>query len=117
MNGQPVDTVWDDILPVQARTQERIGYPTQKPLALLERIVKASSNVNDIILDAFCGCGKAIVAAQNLGRQWIGIGTSPTACQVMAKRLRDVCNLSQNDTQWRNGNGFILRDFLALRLN
>jgi DNA modification methylase len=110
MKGQPVDTIWDDILPVQAQADERVGYPTQKPLALLERIVKASSNENDIVLDAFCGCGTAIVAAQNLGRQWIGIDVSPTACCVMAKRLRDVCGLEDDQKSWQSGRGFILRD-------
>ena len=90
--------------------KESLGYPTQKPLGLLERIIKASSNPNDIILDAFCGCGTALVAAQNLERQWIGIDISPTACRVMAKRLRDVCRLREDDTYWRNGKGFVVRD-------
>jgi site-specific DNA-methyltransferase (adenine-specific) len=67
--GRPIDTVWSDIPPVNSQAAERLGYPTQKPLALLERIVKASSNENDIVLDAFCGCGTALVAAQNLKRQ------------------------------------------------
>ena len=69
MQGQPIDTVWEDIPPVQAQAEERLGYPTQKPLALLERIIKASSNENDIVLDAFCGCGTALVVAQKLKRQ------------------------------------------------
>jgi len=87
-----------------------MGYPTQKPLALLERIINASSNENDIVLDAFCGCGTALVAAQNLGRQWIGIDISPTACRVMAKRLRDVCQIREDETLWRSGRGFVVRD-------
>ena len=70
----------------------------------------ASSNPNDIVLDAFCGCGTALVAAQNLGRQWIGIDISPTACRVMAKRLRDVCHLPENEKQWIAGKGFVVRD-------
>ena len=110
MKGMPVDTIWEDILPVQAQAAERLGYPTQKPLALLERIVKASSNPNDIVLDAFCGCGTALVAAENLGRQWIGIDMSPTACRVMAKRLRDVCKLREDEALWRAGRGFVVRD-------
>ena len=89
---------------------ERLGYPTQKPLPLLERIIKASSNENDIVLDAFCGCGTALVAAQQLGRQWIGIDISPTACRVMAKRLRDVCRLPEDEKLWRVGRGFVVRD-------
>ena len=82
--GRPIDTVWTDIPPINSQAQERLGYPTQKPLALLDRIIKASSIENEIVLDAFCGCGTALVAAENLGRQWIGIDISPTACRVMA---------------------------------
>ncbi|MFN0133338.1 MAG: site-specific DNA-methyltransferase [Phycisphaerales bacterium] len=69
MEGTQLQSVWIDIPPISAQAQERLGYPTQKPLALLDRIIKASSNPNDIVLDAFCGCGTALVAAQNLGRQ------------------------------------------------
>ena len=108
--GRPIDTVWTDIPPINSQAQERLGYPTQKPLALLERIVMASSNKNDIVLDAFCGCGTALVAAENLGRQWIGIDISPTACRVMAKRLRDVCHIKENETLWRARHGFVVRD-------
>jgi len=108
--GIPVDSIWSDIPPIQSQSEERLGYPTQKPLALLDRIVKASSNENDIVLDAFCGCGTALVAAENLGRQWIGIDVSPTACRVMAKRLRDVCKMKEDEKLWRIGRGFIVRD-------
>ena len=108
--GRPIDTVWVDIPPINSQAQERLGYPTQKPLALLERIIKASSNENDIVLDAFCGCGTALVAAENLGRQWIGIDVSPTACRVMAKRLRDVCHVKEDEKLWRIGRGFVVRD-------
>ncbi len=110
MPGIPLQDVWDDIAPVNSQADERLGYPTQKPLALLERIIKSSSNKNDIILDAFCGCGTALVAAQNLDRQWIGIDISPTACRVMAKRMRDVCKLREDETLWRSGRGFVVRD-------
>jgi DNA modification methylase len=113
MPGLPVQSVWDDIRSLGglgAKASERLGYPTQKPLALLERILNLSSNPNDIVLDAFCGCGTALVAAQNLGRQWIGIDVSPTACRVMAKRLRDVCKLPENEHLWRAGRGFVVRD-------
>jgi hypothetical protein len=99
--GRPIDSVWTDIPPINSQAKERLGYPTQKPLALLDRIIRASSNENDIVLDAFCGCGTALVAAQNLKRQWIGIDISPTACRVMAKRLRDVCGLPENETLWK----------------
>jgi len=108
--GLPVGSVWDDIPPINSQAKESLGYPTQKPLPLLERIIKSSSNENDIVLDAFCGCGTAIVAAQNLDRQWIGIDQSPTACRVMAKRLRDVCKLPEDEKLWEIGRGFIVRD-------
>jgi len=110
--GVPLQTVWNDIRPLHNLSRERLGYPTQKPLPLLERIIQASSNPNDIILDAFCGCGTALVAAQNLGRQWIGIDVSPTACRVMAKRLRDVCGMKESDPLWRahNTSAFVVRD-------
>ncbi|MFM9957662.1 MAG: DNA methyltransferase [Phycisphaerales bacterium] len=110
LGGMAMGTVWTDIPPISANAAERLGYPTQKPLTLLERIIKASSNPNDIVLDAFCGCGTALVAAQNLGRQWIGIDISPTACRVMAKRLRDVCYLPTSESLWRAGRGFVLRE-------
>jgi len=102
--------VWDDISPINSQAKESLGYPTQKPLPLLERIINTSSNENDIVLDAFCGCGTALVAAQNLSRQWIGIDMSPTACRVMAKRLRDVCKLPEDEKLWRIGRGFVVRD-------
>ncbi|HEY8668557.1 MAG TPA: site-specific DNA-methyltransferase, partial [Tepidisphaeraceae bacterium] len=101
MPGVPLQSMWTDIRPLHNLAAERLGYPTQKPLALLERIISASSNPNDIVLDAFCGCGTALVAAQNLGRQWVGIDISPTACRVMAKRLRDVCGMKEGEPLWR----------------
>jgi len=110
MKGVPLQDCWDDIPPVNSQADESLGYPTQKPLPLLERIIKSSSNPNDTVLDAFCGCGTALVAAQNLGRQWIGIDISPTACRVMAKRLRDVCGLKEDENLWRMGRGFVVRD-------
>ncbi len=108
--GVPLGSVWDDILPLHGSAPERLGYPTQKPLKLLERILEISSNEGDIVLDAFCGCGTALVAAQNLKRQWIGIDISPTACRVMAKRLRDVCGLRESEKAWQAGRGFVVRD-------
>jgi site-specific DNA-methyltransferase (adenine-specific) len=109
-HGERIQNLWHDIPPINSQAAERLGYPTQKPLALLERIVQASSNENDIVLDAFCGCGTALVAAQKLKRQWIGIDISPTACRVMAKRLRDVCGLKEGEALWKVGRGFIVRD-------
>jgi DNA modification methylase len=108
--GVALGSVWDDINPIGGSDSEKLGYPTQKPLKLLERIIQMSSRPNDIILDAFCGCGTALVAAENLSRQWIGIDISPTACRVMAKRLRDVCHLREDEALWRAGRGFVVRD-------
>lgn len=108
--GVPLGSVWDDIGPVQGVAEERVGFPTQKPLKLLERIIEISSEKGDVILDAFCGCGTALVAAQNSGRQWIGIDVSPTACRVMAKRLRDCTGLTESERLWLIGRGFIVRD-------
>lgn len=88
--GVPLQTLWDDIPALESFSSERLGYPTQKPLALLERIMTLASNKNDIVLDPFCGCGTTLVAAQKLGRKWIGIDVSRTACKLMAKRLRTM---------------------------
>ena len=87
LDGRPATSVWADIPAIGAHATERLGYPTQKPLALLERIVKASSDEGDIVLDAFCGCGTTLEAAAKYKRRWIGIDMSPTACRVMAERL------------------------------
>lgn len=108
--GVALQTWWGDISYLAGGSHERLGYPTQKPLALLERIIQASSNENDVVLDAFCGCGTALVAAQKLKRQWIGIDVSPTACRVMAKRLRDVCGIQEDEALWKVGRGFVVRD-------
>ncbi len=113
LKGVPVDSIWDDIPSLGGLSKsasESRGYPTQKPVALVERIVRASSNQNNIVLDAFCGCGTALVAAQKLNRQWIGIDVSPTSCRVMAKRLRDVAMLPEDERLWRAGRGFVVRD-------
>jgi DNA modification methylase len=87
MPGNPVSNIWDDIQPIGAQAAERLGYPTQKPSTLLERIIQASSNPGDVVLDPFCGCGTAVVAAQKLGRQWIGIDITHVAITVMKRRL------------------------------
>jgi site-specific DNA-methyltransferase (adenine-specific) len=90
MPGQPCTNSWEDIPPIHALTAERLGYPTQKPLALLERIIQASSNEGDIVLDPFCGCGTTIHAAQKLKRQWIGIDVTHLAISLIEKRLKDA---------------------------
>ena len=88
--GTPVGDVWTDIRPLQGNSKEYKGYPTQKPLALLERIIKASSNEGDVVLDPFCGCATACVAAETLGRQWVGIDISPRAVQLTNMRLKET---------------------------
>jgi site-specific DNA-methyltransferase (adenine-specific) len=90
MPGTPMGTVWDDILPLNSQAQERLGYPTQKPEALLDRIIAASTNVGDVVLDPFCGCGTAIASAQKLGRRWIGIDITHLAISLIKVRLRDA---------------------------
>jgi len=88
--GAPIQDVIADIPPIQAQAAERLGYPTQKPEALLERIIKASSNKGDVILDPFCGCGTAIAVAQRLGRRWIGIDITHLAIALIKHRLKDA---------------------------
>ena len=90
--GIPVDDFWDDVELVSGN--ESLGYPTQKPLALLERIVQASSNDGDVIIDPFCGCGTAVVAAQKLNRKWIGIDITYLSISLMKYRLKDSFGLA-----------------------
>jgi site-specific DNA-methyltransferase (adenine-specific) len=85
--GMPINDLWDNIQPLRSWHQELLPYPTQKPVALLERIIQASSNPGDIILDPFCGCGTAIHAAQKLGRTWIGIDVTYLATSLIKNRL------------------------------
>ena len=88
--GMPAHDVWTDILPLRSWHKERLGYPTQKPEALLERIIRASSNEGDVVLDPFCGCGTAIAVAERLGRRWIGVDVTHLAISLMKGRLRDA---------------------------
>ncbi len=90
MKGVPLQDLWLDLKPVGAQAQERLGYPTQKPQALLERIISASTNPGDVVLDPFCGCGTTIHAAQKLGRKWIGIDITYLAINLIKRRLRDA---------------------------
>lgn len=89
--GRTVTNLWDDIS--QASEREAMGYPTQKPLALLERVIQASSNPGDLVLDPFCGCGTTIAAAQVLGRRWVGIDITHLAIALQKYRLRDSFGL------------------------
>jgi len=88
--GAPVQDVITDVPPINSQASERLGYPTQKPVALLERIIKASSNPGDVVLDPFCGCGTTIDAAEKLGRKWIGIDITQLATSLIKNRLRDT---------------------------
>src|SRR6266540_902287 len=88
--GKPLGDVWTDISPINSQAQERLGYPTQNPLALLERIISASSNPGDVVLDPFCGCGTAVHAAHKLGRRWIGIDITHLAIGLIRRRMQDA---------------------------
>ena len=90
MPGVSLQDIWTDIKPIGAQAAERLGYPTQKPEALLERIIKASSNEGDTVLDPFCGCGTAIAVAEQLNRRWIGIDITHLAVTLIKSRLRDA---------------------------
>jgi DNA modification methylase len=92
MPGVPLQDVWTDIPPLHNLSKERIGYPTQKPLALLNRIIEVSTNPGDVVFDPFCGCGTSVVAAATAtpARRWFGIDISRTACRLMADRLTDL---------------------------
>jgi len=103
MPGVPLQDVWTDIPPLGAKDKERLGFPTQKPVRLLERILATSSNPGDVVLDAFCGCGTTLEAAAKMRRQWIGVDSSPTACRVMSRRLELRLGL-------RQGHDFQLRE-------
>lgn len=96
--GKPFGDVWTDIPPINARAAERLGYPTQKPLALLERIVHAASQKGDLVLDPFAGCGTIIDAAQKLGRRWIGIDVTTLAIDLIDARLRHTYGESIRET-------------------
>ena len=94
--GQVPPSIWTDIPPVQGHAKERTGYPTQKPLALLDRIVKASSNPGDMVLDPFCGCATACIAAEQNRRQWVGVDVSPKAAELVKTRMREELGFFYN---------------------
>jgi len=120
--GHLVDDVWDDLPPVNSQAAERTGYDTQKPLALLERIIEASSNKGDLVADVFCGSGTTLVAAERLGRRWLGCDLGRFAVHTTRKRLLgvpdcrpfDIANVGTYERQrWQSdtGNG-ALRAYL-----
>ncbi len=90
MPGIPIQDIWTDIPPINSQAKERLGYPTQKPEALLERIIRASSNEGDLVLDPFCGCGTALNVAERLKRHWIGIDITHLAITLIKERLKDT---------------------------
>src|SRR5436309_3291795 len=90
LKGMPIQNLWTDIQEINSQAQERLGYPTQKPVALLERIVSASSDEGDLVLDPFCGCGTTIHAAQKLSRQWIGMDLTHLAIGLVERRLNEA---------------------------
>jgi DNA modification methylase len=98
MPGVALQDIWTDLTPIVAGTAERLGYPTQKPEALLERIIKSSSNEGDVVLDPFCGCGTATSVSQRLNRRWIGIDITHLAIGLIKKRLADAFGESVRDT-------------------
>ena len=95
--GKPLQNVWTDIRRIANTSRERLGYPTQKPEALLERIIRASSNEGDLVLDPFCGCGTTVAVAEKLGRRWIGIDITHIAVSLMKYRLRDTFGSKLSD--------------------
>jgi len=101
--GRPVGDTWTDIPAINSQAQERLGYPTQKPESLLERIIKTSSNQGDVVLDPFCGCGTAIAASHKLGRPWIGIDITQPAIVVVKQRLARLGLVENKD--YRGGIG------------
>ena len=103
--GQVPSNLWTDIRPISNRSRERTGYPTQKPLALLERVISASSNEGDLVLDPFCGCATACIAAEKLGREWIGIdiaSLAPTILENRAKRELQIPLSDGNGEAWED---------------
>jgi site-specific DNA-methyltransferase (adenine-specific) len=98
--GTKLTDIWTDIPPINARAQERLGYPTQEPRALLERIIAASSNPGDVVLDPFCGCGTAVDAAEKLGRRWIGIDVTHLAIGLIEKRMHEGYDTAEGPLQF-----------------
>ncbi len=100
--GKPTSDFWYDIYPVNPASKERTGYPTQKPLALLERIIQASSKEGDLVLDPFCGCATTCVAAEKLGRRWIGVDISTLAGVLVRERLKKELWYEDETTKQRD---------------
>lgn len=97
MRGVPLQSIWDDVRPIQSQAGERLDYPTQKPSALIERLVRLGSNPSDVVLDCFIGSGTTAAAAQRLGRRWIGCDINKGAIQTTAKRIQEIMREQQAD--------------------
>lgn len=123
MPGVPIQDVWTDIPPIHALSKERIGYPTQKPLALLDRILKVSSNPGDVVFDPFCGCGTSVVAATMASRRWAGIDISETACRLIGDRLAkigvaaEVRNMADTEALLRQMGPFEFQNWAIQRMD
>ncbi len=113
-SGVPIGDTWDDIQPINSQAQERLGFPTQKPEALLERIIASSSNEGDTVLDPFCGCGTTIAAAQTLKRRWIGVDVTHLAIGLIRHRLRDTYGESVQQTYQVIGEPISVQDASVL---
>ena len=98
MPGVPLQDVWNDVRPIGAQAAERLGYPTQKPESLLERVILSATDEGDVVLDPFCGCGTAVAVAQRLGRKWIGVDVTYLAIALIRRRLRDAYGESIDET-------------------
>ena len=96
--GKPLGDVWTDIAPLNSQAAERLGYPTQKPLKLLERLIALTTGEGDVVLDPFCGCGTTVDAAQRLGRKWIGIDITTLSVDLTDARLRHTYGEQIRDT-------------------
>jgi DNA modification methylase len=103
MPGKPLQSIWDDISVISSRSQERLGYPTQKPEALLERIIQASSNPQDLVADFFCGSGTTGIVAERLGRRWIMVDSSQMAIHTCRKRVIELYRRLQKQTKPDHG--------------
>lgn len=114
MPGVPMQNIWDDISPINSQAKERLGYPTQKPKVLMKRIIEISSNEGDVVLDAYCGCGTTIDAAEKLKRKWIGIDITYQSIAVVLKRLEDTYGKAINDRIVLNGIPKDMKSAIAL---